>query len=689
MLHSNEVYNQNEFHLWYEYILDIINTKLYKEPQISNKQTPKNVCVVYYENKGLDDIDLSKVLNSPIVLDKLPDQLKTVDNIPKVTYRLGTPIRNKIFNYKQTVESIILNDDGSINVDNCMCENSPLCDQDHGHIITGDLRIVENSKLRKLLTKGPNFREPKTVNYTKCMNTIKTSLETFISSMANKFGFDESELLAWKDKVLSELNHKVHRLKQHKHPKKTNPVLRNADVLQYLDELHRNFVVVPIDKAPNNIGFICKTFYVKRLLSEVGIVGPPSDTYKVSAKDSNDVITNNITVCKRFGMKVNENDQKLPIMYLMPKMHKKPTGARFIVASSSCSTKPLSKAISNVFKLIFDQVHQFNLKAKFYSRLNLFWVVQNSFPIKEKLDVINTRKKAKCISTYDFSTLYTNIPHTDLLVELDKIIDFVFDGGKCKYIGLNSSKAFWCSSKRAKTIFTRSSLKLAVKHLICESYFVIGNKMLIQTIGIPMGIDPAPFWANLYLHRHEFKFMRTLISNDIARARKFHGCTRFIDDMCCLNDGGEFGKSYNEIYPDDLQLKCEHTGNHATFLDLDIIIEDGIFVYKLFDKRDDFPFHIVRMPDRGSNIPSYIFYGTVLSEYLRIARSTLRLNDFLPRVSNLVVRMLNQGGQYNKLFKQFSKAMARHPDPFTRYNITPNNIIMEIKHLIDLRGGGT
>ena len=122
---------------------------------------------------------------------------------------------------------------------------------------------------------------------------------------------------------------------------------------------------------------------------------------------------NNIAVCDRFGLKVSDRDHKLPIMYWMPKMHKEPTGARFIVASSSCSTKPLSKAISNVFKLIFNQVHKFNLKAKFYSKFNLFWVVQNSFPVKEKLDVINTRKRAKCISTYDFSTLYTKIQHKD------------------------------------------------------------------------------------------------------------------------------------------------------------------------------------------------------------------------------------------------------------------------------------
>ena len=49
------------------------------------------------------------------------------------------------------------------------------------------------------------------------------------------------------------------------------------------------------------------------------------------------------------------------------------------------------------------------------------------------------------------------------------------------------------------------------------------------------------------------------------------------------------------------------TGTHTTFLDLDIKIEDEIFVYKLFDKRDKFPFFIVRKPHFENNILSTIF----------------------------------------------------------------------------------
>ena len=88
----------------------------------------------------------------------------------------------------------------------------------------------------------------------------------------------------------------------------------------------------------------------------------------------------------------------------------------------------------------------------------MFWVVQNSSPIKDKIDKINNRNNAKCISTFDFSTLYTKIAHKDLLKELNKVIDFVFDGGSSKYIAFNDNKAFWSNTKNGK-YFTRSSLK--------------------------------------------------------------------------------------------------------------------------------------------------------------------------------------------------------------------------------------
>ena len=72
-----------------------------------------------------------------------------------------------------------------------------------------------------------------------------------------------------------------------------------------------------------------------------------------------------------------------------------------------------------------------------------------------------------------------------------------------------------------------------------------------------MGIDPAPFWANLYLYFYEHKHVKELIKSNPGKARKFKFATRFIDDEGNLNDNGEFGKAFRDIYPAELGLKCE------------------------------------------------------------------------------------------------------------------------------------
>ena len=80
----------------------------------------------------------------------------------------------------------------------------------------------------------------------------------------------------------------------------------------------------------------------------------------------------------------------------------------------------------------------------------------------------------------------------------------------------------------------------------------------------------------------------------------------------------------------------------------------------MFDKRDAFPFFIVRMPNIKSNIPAYIFYGTFLSEILRIARCTLNYVDFLNRASLLYKRMVTQGGSEDKLAVQIRKSKYKN-----------------------------
>ena len=66
---------------------------------------------------------------------------------------------------------------------------------------------------------------------------------------------------------------------------------------------------------------------------------------------------------------------------------------RFVIVSKNCSTKLLSGGIFKIFKMLSKHVGNFRNKSTFYSIHEFFWVVENSFPIIEILNFINTEYK--------------------------------------------------------------------------------------------------------------------------------------------------------------------------------------------------------------------------------------------------------------------------------------------------------
>ena len=145
-----------------------------------------------------------------------------------------------------------------------------------------------------------------------------------------------------------------------------------------------------------------------------------------------------------------------------------------------------------------------------------------------------------------------------------------------------------------------------------------------------------------------------------------------------MKDGVEFGRSHLEIYPSELELKEEHSGNHATFLCIDVSIENRKFVYKLYDKRDDFPFCIVRMPHMSSNIPKSIFYSALVGEYLRIGRSTLKLEHFMPKAKELLSIMLSRDANVSVSRKMIIKIMSDHPEDFLQFKTDHKTLLEDL-----------
>jgi hypothetical protein len=82
--------------------------------------------------------------------------------------------------------------------------------------------------------------------------------------------------------------------------------------------------------------------------------------------------------------------------------------------------------------------------------------------------------------------------------------------------------------------------------------------MFRQTIGIPMGIDCAPFLANLF-YAFEFKWLSTKFKNkEFDLLKKFNSCFPYIDDLLCIDNDEFMEKVMTEIYPQELALTSDN-----------------------------------------------------------------------------------------------------------------------------------
>ena len=94
-----------------------------------------------------------------------------------------------------------------------------------------------------------------------------------------------------------------------------------------------------------------------------------------------------------------------------------------------------------------------------------------------------------------------------------------------------------------------------------------------------------------------------------------------------------------------------------SFLYLEIKVGYGVFVYKLFDKRDTLSFFIVPNRHMWSNIPIpfKVLYGSMFLELIRLARCIIRVNDFIPRASDTFSRITTQRAKRATPTKQLKK----------------------------------
>ena len=109
--------------------------------------------------------------------------------------------------------------------------------------------------------------------------------------------------------------------------------------------------------------------------------------------------------------------------------------SRFIANCSSCTTTELSKLLTFCLTTIKNHVIIHCEKVYERSGKNLFWSIKNSYEVLNKLKPRGFL--APSLSTYDFSTLYTTLPHNLIKDKLVDLIERIFQREGSLYIACN------------------------------------------------------------------------------------------------------------------------------------------------------------------------------------------------------------------------------------------------------------
>ena len=198
-------------------------------------------------------------------------------------------------------------------------------------------------------------------------------------------------------------------------------------IVFYFHYFFSNYVLVPADKAANNVIIVCKKYHIDTLVKELGINNvnisnptyiPIDDSFETIVKSHNQFITS-------VGLEMSKEDQNLPYLCWTPKLHKSPYKHRFTAGSSKCMTKDLSCLLTKVLSTIKGGLVRYcNTKTR-HNGVSNMWILKNSTTLLSSLDQPDVRT-ATSVQSFDFSTLYTSIPHDLLKSRISNLVHNAF-----------------------------------------------------------------------------------------------------------------------------------------------------------------------------------------------------------------------------------------------------------------------
>ena len=119
--------------------------------------------------------------------------------------------------------------------------------------MTGNLKIISDSRIRYIVSKGPKYRFPSRIDFKKCREEIASALNDFGNRWCKREYVEPDALKEWKVSIFRIVDQRIKFYSQNTNllPPKPKSIFRHLK--QGIQDFHRKYVLIPADKAANNV----------------------------------------------------------------------------------------------------------------------------------------------------------------------------------------------------------------------------------------------------------------------------------------------------------------------------------------------------------------------------------------------------------------------------------------------------
>ena len=146
--------------------------------------------------------------------------------------------------------------------------------------------------------------------------------------------------------------------------------------------------------------------------------------------------------------------------------------------------------------------------------------------------------RASSVSTYDFSTLNTNLSHNLFKDKLVDLIERIFQREGSLYIACTDRNAYFTSDAvRNYDLWSFQKVCETLTLLLDNIYIRFSSKLYRHVVGIPKGTNCAPLVANLFLFCYKRDFMLSLSEDNQSDViETFNSTSRYLDDLLAIDN---------------------------------------------------------------------------------------------------------------------------------------------------------